>query len=223
LRHFGPQGWWPTTKPGALRPAYHGRPADALTEKEKFEICVGAILTQNTAWTNVEKALENLQRARALAPRTLCRMPVRRLAALIRPSGYYNQKAARLKQFSRYLCDNYSGRLAPLLSQPIGAAREELLSLNGIGPETADSMLLYAGGRQIFVVDAYTRRIGSRLGWFKDEGYEPVQSWFHARLPQETQLYNEYHALLVAVGKDFCRPAPRCGGCPLNEGCSYAG
>lgn len=215
---FGRQGWWPVTGPGDARPAYvPGRyapppPAQAL------EVCVGAILTQNTAWTNVERALENLHRSRALPG--LARIPLPRLQRLIRPSGYFRQKAGRLRLFARWA--GGPGALSRRLrTAPLPALREELLSLRGVGPETADSMLLYAGGRPAFVVDAYTRRIGSRIGWFGPKaGYAEVQAFLTARLPRSVRVYNELHALFVRLAKDHCRTTPQCAGCPLKDGCA---
>ena len=164
--HFGPQGWWPTTPPGQLRPAYYpGQVGRALSEAERWEIAVGALLTQNTAWRNVELAFEALHRRGALALPALLALDEQELAALIRPSGYYNQKARRLRHLAGHLTTRHQGRLENLLAGPTDRVRTELLGLPGIGPETADSILLYAGGYPVFVIDAYTRRICSRLGW----------------------------------------------------------
>ena len=194
---LGPQGWWP------------GR--------TRFEVIVGAILTQNTAWTNVAQALANLRRARVLTPARLASLPRDRLAALIRPAGYYNIKAARLRHFLRYLGSRYRLRLDRMLTRQPSRLRQELLAVSGIGPETADSILLYAGKIPAFVVDAYTRRILSRHGLIaSDASYDAVQVLLMRSLPPSAALYNEYHALLVAVGKTFCRPTPRCAGCPLR-------
>ena len=213
LARFGPQGWWPAA--GTYRPRRYGAPSP----RQAFEVCVGAILTQNTAWTNVEKALAALRAGRALEPARLGRLPRRRLERLIRPSGYFRQKAERLRGFARWA--RGSGALAGRLRrEPLPALREELLGLHGVGPETADSMLLYAGGRPSFVVDAYTRRIGSRVGWFsKTAPYGDIQAFFAAKTGRSAAAYNEFHALLVRLAKEHCRTAPACARCPLKPGC----
>ncbi|NPB09717.1 MAG: endonuclease III domain-containing protein [Thermodesulfobacteria bacterium] len=196
---LGPQHWWPGETP--------------------FEVCVGAILTQNTNWQNVERAIENLKKHGALAPRVLYEMPLEELAVLIRPAGYFRVKAKRLKNFVRFLMEKYGGRLEDLFAQGLDRAREELLSVSGIGPETADSILLYAGGLPTFVIDAYTKRILCRHGLATEEmGYEDLRERFMKHLPHDAELFNEYHALFVAVGKEFCRPRhPRCEECPLRD------
>lgn len=220
LAFFGPQGWWPTTPKGGRAPAYRPLNYGRRTARERFEICVGAILTQNTAWKNVEKAIAQLNEARALDLHTICRMPRARLAGLIRSSGYYNQKAVRLKHFASYVHRTRRGRISLLFAGRTADARAELLALPGIGPETADSMLLYAGGKPVFVVDAYTRRIaGRRFGTGDD--YAQLQQYFEERLPRSVKVYNEFHALIVALGKDYCRTKPRCGECPVRKGCGY--
>ncbi len=200
--HFGPQHWWPQSD-GA------------------FEIVVGAILTQNTAWTNVEKALANLKRARLLDPARLQRARPARIARLIRPAGYFNRKAKKLKAFAAFLFRRHGGELARLFGRDADALRAELLAVYGIGAETADSIILYAAHRPIFVVDAYTRRICARLGWSREDvAYADLQRLFMDQLPRATQLFNEYHALLVALGKQFClKREPRCELCPLREIC----
>jgi len=195
---FGPQHWWPGETP--------------------FEVMTGAILTQNTSWTNVEKAIANLKSAGRLSPEALHRIELSRLAELIRPAGYYNIKAKRLKNFLEWLFDSYDGNLAHLESVATNRLREELLAITGIGRETADSILLYALERPIFVVDAYTARITVRHGLIEpDADYEQLRELFEANLPQDTRLFNEYHALLVRTGKEFCRPKARCPGCPLEK------
>jgi len=195
---LGPQGWWP------------GR--------ARFEVIVGAILTQNTAWTNVTLALANLRRARALTPARLVSLPQDTLAALIRPAGYHNIKATRLRHFLRYLGTRYRLRLDRMFAQQPSRLRRELLAVSGIGPETADSILLYAGRIPIFVVDAYARRIFSRHGLIApDADYDDIQALLMGSLQPNAARYNEYHALIVAVGKEFCRPTPRCARCPLRN------
>jgi endonuclease-3 related protein len=195
---LGPQGWWP------------GR--------TRFEVIVGAILTQNTAWTNVTLALANLRRVRALTPAGLVALPQETLAALIRPAGYHNIKASRLRHFLRYLGTRYRLRLDRMFTQQPSRLREELLAVSGIGPETADSILLYAGKVPTFVVDAYARRIFSRHGLIAhDADYDEIQALLMGSLRPSAPRYNEYHALLVAVGKKYCRPIPRCARCPLRS------
>lgn len=199
--HFGPQHWWPGP--------------------DGFEMIVGAILTQNTAWTNVERALANVRRAGLLHAERLHKAREPRLAELIRPSGYYHLKARKLKAFTRFLFEKHHGRLSHLFRQDTDALRGELLAVYGIGPETADSIILYAARQPIFVVDAYTRRIAGRLGLARaDASYEELQRLFMEHLPRAEPLFNEYHALLVALGKDYCvKRAPRCGECPLRDVC----
>ena len=194
---FGPQHWWPGDTP--------------------FEIIVGAILTQNTAWTNVEKAIHNLKKAKLLTPGKLHDLSQDEIAKYIRPAGYFNIKAKRLKHFLNYLFDNYGGNLKKMFKKRTDALRRELLSVNGIGPETADSMLLYAGNHPVFVVDAYTKRIFSRHQVVKaDAEYHDIQGIFMENLPHDVKMFNEYHALIVKAGKDFCRTRkPLCSRCPL--------
>lgn len=195
--YYGPQYWWPADNP--------------------FEVVVGAILTQNTAWGNVEKAIENLKREKLLNPSGLYRVSVERLASVIRPSGYYNIKAKRLKAFLGLLFDDYGGDLRLMFEVENGKLREKLLSVKGVGEETADSILLYAGEVPIFVVDSYTKRIFSRHKFVSPEAsYPDIQQIFMKRLPPDTQLFNEYHALIVRVGKGFCKKKPLCGNCPLS-------
>lgn len=195
--YFGPQGWWPADDP--------------------FEVVVGAILTQNTAWRNVEKAIENLKREKLLNPVSLHRLSARHLASIIRPSGYYNIKAKRLKAFLDLLFRYYSGDLDLMFKEENTKLRERLLSIKGIGEETADSILLYAGEVATFVIDSYTKRIFSRHKITSSEaGYHGIQQIFMGELPHNPQLFNEYHALIVRVGKEFCRREPLCEGCPLS-------
>lgn len=199
-KRYGPQRWWP----GDTR----------------FEIIVGAILTQNTAWTNVEKAILNLKRAGALAsPAAMRRLPASRLARLIRPAGYYNVKAKRLANFLGALRGDHGLSLRSLARRSTEDLRGWLLAVNGIGPETADSILLYAFGRPVFVVDAYTKRIFSRIGYCApDAAYHDVQRLFAGLLPEDALLFNEYHALIVRLGKEACRTSPKCALCPVGEG-----
>ncbi len=198
LDHFGPQRWWPGDSP--------------------FEIAVGAILTQNTNWQNVARAIENLKRERLLEPHAIDRLALDELAEHIRPAGYFRLKAKRLKNFVRWLVERFDGNMQSLADCSVGALREDLLSVNGIGPETADSILLYAVGKPTFVVDAYTHRIAVRHGWIEPEaGYDDLKEYFESRLPNDVATLNEMHALLVEVGKQFCRPREaRCDACPLK-------
>ena len=219
MEHFGPQGWWPVTPYGSSSPRYFPGDYRKMNGREQWEICVGAILTQNTAWKNVEKALAALYDEGVMDVRGIMAVDNARLASSIRSSGYYNQKTVRLKNFAGYIMKTYNGRVSLLFDRPLKAVREELLGLSGIGPETADSMLLYAGGKPVFVIDAYTRRMGSRLGWTLGKRYEEAQLFFQRSLPRDTVIFNEYHALIVALGKDYCAARPRCEQCPLRHGC----
>ncbi|MBI5675644.1 MAG: endonuclease III domain-containing protein [Nitrospirae bacterium] len=194
---FGPQKWWPGDTP--------------------FEIIVGAILTQNTNWGNVEKAINNLKTDKALNSKTLHKMPHKRLASLIRPAGYFNIKAGRLKNFLAFFDNNYKGSIKRMNAEKTYALREKLLDVNGIGPETADSILLYAFQRPVFVIDAYTKRVLHRHGVVPENAsYHELQDFFHGNLLPDVQLFNEYHALFVKAGKEYCKPKPRCERCPLN-------
>ncbi len=217
---FGPRGWWPVSGRRGGPPAYHPGRFPRLTEAQRFEIAAGAILTQNTSWSNVAKALEGLRGAGALEPRRLARMPATRLEALVRPSGYFRQKALKLKRFSEAALAR--GGLGTWLAGPLERTRGELLEVWGVGPETADSILLYAGGRPVFVVDAYTTRAGRRLGLPIGESYEATRAYFEAGLPRSARLYQEFHALWVELGKRHCGATPQCPGCPLERNCAYA-
>ncbi|HEX5471186.1 MAG TPA: endonuclease III domain-containing protein [Lacipirellulaceae bacterium] len=197
LAAFGPQHWWPGDSP--------------------FEIVVGAVLVQNTAWRNVERAIANLREAGVMNPHALYQLPQAELAELIRPAGYYQVKAKRLRNLLRYLVEEFDGSLETLFRTNLATLREQLLTIHGIGPETADAILLYAGGLPTFVVDTYTHRILARHGWIGyDAGYDEIKDYFESSLPADSELYNEYHALLVRVGKEFCKRAlPACEACPL--------
>jgi len=200
---YGPQGWWPGDSP--------------------FEVIVGAILTQNTAWTNVEKAMANLRAAHVLTPAGLLELTAEEIAPLIRPAGYFNAKARKLRAFVEFLAQGHGGDLNSLWAMETAPLRETLLGIHGVGPETADSILLYAAGRPAFVVDAYTRRVFSRLGLVSDTvGYRDLQALFVEHLPPDVPLFNEYHALVVRHGKECCRKRqPTCDVCPLRAGCAY--
>ena len=196
-KSFGPQHWWP---------------GDSA-----FEVAVGAILTQNTNWGNVEKAIANIKAKKALNAKSLHKMSHKQLASLIKPAGYFNVKAKRLKSFLDFLCNDFKGNMQ--LMQQIDALplRERLLSVHGIGPETADSILLYALDKPVFVIDAYTKRVMSRHGIASVKaGYDELQEIFHKNLPSDVQLFNEYHALFVMAGKNYSKPRPKCTGSPLE-------
>ncbi len=195
LRHYGPQRWWPADTP--------------------FEVMIGAILTQNTAWSNVEKAIANLREHHCLTPESILAAPTERLAEWIRPSGYFNIKAKRLQNFCRWYCSQ--GGWKPLSLRPTPELRRALLSVSGIGPETADDILLYAFGRPVFVIDAYTRRLFARLGKIEgNEPYETLRTLFEETLgTDDPQLFNEYHALIVRHAKEACSKRPRCHRCCL--------
>ena len=195
LKHFGPQAWWPADTP--------------------FEVMVGAILTQNTNWLNVEKAIANLRGVGGLGAKGLEKMSLKKLERLIRPSGYYRQKAKKLKVFIRFFLREYQGSIRKMNN----IDRKELLKVHGIGPETADSILLYALDKPTFVVDAYTRRIGNRAGLFKFEDYHEIKDFFEQNLPKNLEVYKEYHALLVELGKNYCRTKPLCESCPILKNC----
>lgn len=199
LRHaYGPQRWWPGDGP--------------------FEVIVGAVLTQNTAWRNVERAIDGLKARDVLRPERILALPFEELAQLIRSSGYFNVKARRLRALCRWYRDE--GGFEALRRLETGELRRGLVSVHGIGPETADDILLYAFERPVFVIDAYTRRIFSRLGLLAaNSGYEQMRAAFEHSLGPDTELFNEFHALIVAHGKDVCRSAPRCGDCCLASIC----
>ena len=202
IDNYGPQHWWPA--------------------QESFEVIVGAILTQSAAWVNVEKAIDNLRAASALTPAALRKLPQEELAGLIYPSGYYNAKARKLRAFAAWFGERYGDDLGKLFSNDIHPLREQLLTVHGIGEETADSFILYAAGKPVFVIDAYTRRIFSRLGLSPHESsYAAHQSLFMENLPPDASFFNEYHALLVCLGKNVCRSRPLCAGCCLNKICRF--
>lgn len=180
---------------------------------------MGAILTQNTSWTNVARAIENLRDERLLTPTAIEQAPLPRIESLIRPSGYFRQKARKLKAFCAFFRAEYRGSLKRMFETPTMVLREKLLGVFGIGPETADSILLYAGGHPVFVVDAYTKRMLARHGWADaDAKYEDVRWMSERQFPGDTERFNEFHALIVNTGKNFCRPRePLCGECPLGR------
>ncbi|MCE9604249.1 MAG: endonuclease III domain-containing protein [Planctomycetia bacterium] len=195
--HFGPQHWWPGDGP--------------------TEILVGTVLVQNTNWRNVEKAIENLREAGVLEIAKLYALEPEELAELIRPAGYYQVKTKRLRNLLRLIVDRYDGSLEALFANSPDTLREELLSVNGIGSETADCILLYAAGVPSFVADGYAQRVLARHGWMEyGADYYAIKDWFESRLEADPQVYNEYHALLVRLGKEHCKTKPQCIGCPLE-------
>ncbi len=199
--HYGPQHWWPGDT--------------------DVEVITGAILTQNTSWGNVAKAIANLKAETELELEPLLAIPEERLAELIRSSGYYRQKAARLRGFFNWLAARNGGDWRMWLKKtPLGEARDALLDVHGIGPETADSILLYGADRKTFVIDKYTLRFGARYGLYSEKTkYEEARTYFMEHLPQSAKLYNEYHALIVRLGATFCKSKPLCPACPLNHSC----
>lgn len=195
---FGPQHWWPGDTP--------------------FEIVVGAVLVQNTAWRNVERAIANLKKHKLLEVRPLARVSTPRMERLIQPAGYFRVKAKRLRNVVDFLIREHDGSLDSLFAQPVETARGQLLSVNGIGPETADSILLYAGALPKFVVDAYTRRMLVRHDWLATPAkYDQMQQLFEDNLDMDVELFNEYHALIVRLGVEYCKPTPKCDECPLRH------
>jgi endonuclease III related protein len=198
LARFGPQRWWPGDSP--------------------FEVMLGAVLVQNTSWKNVELAIGNLREAGVLDPHRLDKLPQAELEELIRPAGYFRVKARRLRNLLSWLVGRHGGSLEALAAIGDDALREELLEIHGIGPETADSILLYALARSSFVVDAYTARVFARHGWIDAEAdYHQIQEYFQGGLVADAAMFNEYHALLVRLGKEYCRKTPKCEGCPLED------
>lgn len=201
---FGHARWWP---------------ADTA-----FEVCLGAILAQNTAWANVERALHAIRSRRLLSHRALFPLPAAAIARLIRASGTFQVKARRVRAFLDFLESDYGGVVERMASAPLDSLRAALLRVHGIGPETADCIVLYAAGLPSFVVDAYTRRVFGRLGLLRGgESYDEVQRFFHRRLPPDAALFNDYHAQIVRLAKDVCRPRPLCASCPLDAVCAKVG
>lgn len=200
LNHFGKRDWWPAETP--------------------FEIIVGAILTQQTAWKNVEIAINNLKKEKLMDINALAKADISKIERTIKSSGFFKQKAGRLKNAAYHLMNEYNADLKAFFDRDTMEIREELLALKGIGQETADSILLYAGGKPIFVVDGYTIRMCERLRLSAEKKYGKVQKWFMDRLPKDVDLYREMHALIVELGKHYCKVEPKCKDCPLTELCS---
>ncbi len=199
LSHFGAQHWWPAETP--------------------FEVIVGAVLTQQVAWKNVEKAIENLKNANVLDSSKISNLPIEKLEVYIKPTGFYRQKARRLKSICSYICSEYNGSLKDLFNKEISSLRAKLLSLNGIAPESADSIILYAAEKPSFVIDAYTRRICERLQLTNELDYESLKKFFENNLPENVGIYKEFHAIIVELGKNYCKTKPVCKNCPLNKKC----
>lgn len=201
LAAYGRLGWWPGDSP--------------------FEVCVGAMLTQQTSWKNVERAIGMMKAENMLSPNKLAALPRENLERLCRPTGFYRQKSIRLRGFCKHIIQHHGGAVENMLAQDLETAREELLSIKGIGEETADSMLLYAGAHPTFVVDAYTTRFLGRLDGWAEKDYGSVQKLFHDKIPPNLEVYREYHALIVEHGKNRCtKSKPRCSGCPLEDMCA---
>lgn len=202
--YYGPQSWWPADSP--------------------FEVMVGAVLVQATSWSNVERAIENLKAAKVMAPAAIRKLSQDELEGLVRPSGFYRPKAQRLRALCEYLGSRFADDIDSMAEVSTCVLRDELLAVHGIGDETADDILLYALGRPVFVVDAYTRRVFSRLGMCEpDVAYRRLQAMFHHSLPRSASMYNEYHALIVAHATAACRVEPTCLQCPLNSICPRVG
>ena len=200
LEHFGKQHWWPA--------------------ETRFEVIIGAILIQQTNWRSVERAIENLKSKELLNPNSLATASLNQIEALIQHLNFFRQKARRINNFSKHLVKKY-GSLNKFFSKPTEELREELLSLNGIGSETADSILLYAADRLIFPIDAYTTRLCERLG-IRNLKYEELKKLFERNLPEDLEIYKEFHALIDKLGKTYCKAKPRCSGCPLTDECSFS-
>ena len=218
LEKYGSLDWWPVDK------NYHIK----NKSDTRFEVIVGAILTQNTAWSNVEKAIDNLKKNNMLDIEKIVKIDVKLLQEMIKPSGFFNQKANRLKIISKYFFENYNSNLDIFFNRPVKVVRDELLQINGIGPETADSILLYAGGKPIFVVDAYTKRLCKRLPLVTNSSYDDIQSYFECDLLKKNsednliRIYNELHAMIVILAKEYCKKKnPLCDFCPIKINCLY--
>jgi endonuclease-3 related protein len=215
LKYYGYQGWWP------INSKYHPKDYSLpKTENEMFEIMVGTILTQNTSWKNVEKAIHNLHNKKIMSVEGILKTSQKALAKLIKPAGYYNQKSERIILLAKYLQKNYDSKPSKMFKKDVKDLKKELLNLKGIGNETADSIILYAAKKPIFVVDAYTKRIFSRMGFFKEnETYENVQKFFMQNLKSNYKLYNEYHALIVELAKRSCIKKKICEKCIVKKFC----
>jgi endonuclease-3 related protein len=205
LNRFGNQNWWPTIS----------------NQNPKFEIIVGAILTQQAAWKNVEIAIKNLKEENLIEPKLLYNLPVAKLEQLIKPSGFFKVKTKRLRSFLKFFIEKYDRNLEKMFKFSLQDLRKELLAVHGIGPETCDSIILYAGDKPVFVVDAYTLRLCERYPILKSKKYEEVREFFEKNLPKDVNLFKEFHALIVELGKNYCKTKPLCERCPLNQGCKH--
>lgn len=199
--HFGEQHWWPA--------------------ETSFEVLVGAILTQQTSWRNVEKTIESLKMQNLMTPKAIASIRESKLREIVKPVGFFRQKAQRLRKLCKYLANNYDGDLARFFDKPTESLRRELLDLEGVGPETADSMILYGAEKPTFVVDAYTVRFLKRFGLIDGGQYETVKNFLESNIPPDLNHYKEYHALIVELGKTYCKSRPRCSECPLRGDCVH--
>lgn len=203
MGHFGRQHWWPARTP--------------------FEVVVGAILTQRTTWKNAESVVRRLKGAGLLHPERLAKAPIDRVESLVRPAGFFRQKARRIIRMAQHLVEKHDGSLNSLFDQPTKEVRKELLALDGVGKETADSILLYVADKLVFPIDAYTRRILKRMGIVKDSCYDRIQAFFQENLPRDLAMYKEFRALIVKLGKENCKAVmPKCGSCPIRDLCHSA-
>jgi endonuclease-3 related protein len=215
---YGAQGWWPVTPVGGCGGNVQDFPIYGISlknDKQKLEVALGAILTQNTSWKNVEKAVIELNKHNLIDINKILRTKHEKLANIIRSSGYYNQKAKKLKALCTFLIFTPLSKLAKM---DVWHARKELLKINGVGKETADSILLYALNKPIFIIDAYTKRIFGKLG-LKESEYDDLQKLFMKSLTPDSKIFNEYHALLVQLAKNHCKKKPVCPSCPLQNFC----
>ena len=218
FKAYGLQGWWPIVNNKTLLCEYHVN--SPKNKSEALEICFGSLLTQNTNWKNAEKAITNLNKHDLIDVKKILKIENKKLAEIIKSSGYHNQKAKKLKNFCDFLLENYDGNLKGLFQNEINELRKQLLSVNGIGLETADSIMLYAAKKPVFVIDAYTKRILNRIG-YKEERYDELQRLLMQSLPNSERLFNECHALLVELGKNICKKNPACNTCPISNNCNY--
>lgn len=220
FKELGKQYWWPVTDLNDEKPTYKER--ESISSAQKFEIAVGAILTQNTSWKNVLSAIENLNKEGMLSVNAIANSEKEKLALAIKSSGYYNQKAGYLQVFARHLIENYNGNSKSFFSKETNELRKELLSLKGIGFETADDILLYAAEKPVFVIDAYTKRICNRLGLFSSKDYHELQNFFHENLHSDLKLFQEFHALIVRFSQEYCLKKPVCDSCFFRKKCRFS-
>lgn len=222
---YGKQGWWPTTPSSETIPKYTNSNRK-LKEDEMLEICIGAILTQNTSWQNVEKALININKEYKLSNQSLIdylyELNIEKLKQLIQPAGFFNQKSKYIKNLIDHIITEYKGSVKLFFKQSKEDLRNELLSLKGIGKETADSIILYSANKPMFVIDMYTKRLFSRLGYLaQNKSYDEWQNFFNQNLNEDLKKFNEYHALIVEHNKRFCKSKPECQYCFLQKECEF--